>query len=48
MESIKINILKLLNSNNQLINMGENVDALIETDINILQHNNEIDQQGQG
>jgi hypothetical protein len=48
LESIKINILKLLNSNNQLINMGENVDSLIETDINILQHNNEIDQQGQG
>jgi hypothetical protein len=29
LESIKSNILKLLNSNNQLINMGENVDALI-------------------
>jgi len=48
LESIKSNILKLLNSNNQLTNMGENVDALIETDINVLQYNNEIDQQGHG
>ena len=48
LESIKVNVLRLLNSNNQMINEAEIVNELTEESINILQHNNAIDQQGQG
>ena len=48
LESIKVNVLRLLNSNNQIINEAEVANELTEETINILQHNNAVDQQGNG
>jgi hypothetical protein len=45
---IKVNVLRLLNSNNQIINEAEVVNELTEETINILQHNNAVDQEGNG